>query len=90
MSIFSVDFGLAMTYIGLKFFENDVGQVITVNREQFILIIINFFWSKMIDLDIHDMLPLQDGAMFLTGQAILDILHERFKKTHVKVIYTNY
>ncbi|EFN75581.1 hypothetical protein EAI_08637, partial [Harpegnathos saltator] len=64
--------------IGPYFFENDVGEAITVNGERYRTMITNFFWPKLNDMDV-DMWFQQDGATCHTADATVDILHERFE-----------
>lgn len=39
--------------IGLYFFKNDVGDVITVSCKRYRMMITNFLWFKLNDKDIH-------------------------------------
>lgn len=65
--------------IGSYFFENNVGQAITVNGERYISMITNFFWPELGNLDTNDIWFQQDGATCHTAHATLDILHEQFE-----------
>lgn len=65
--------------IGPYFFENDVGEAITVNGERYRTMITDFFWPKLNDMDVDDMWFQQDGATCHTADATMDILHERFE-----------
>ena len=52
----------AVVVIGPYFFENNVGEAITVNGEPYRSMITNFFWPELNDMDVNDMLFQQHGA----------------------------
>ena len=64
--------------IGPYFFENDVGEAVTVNSERYTTMITNFLWPILNHMDLDDMWFQQDGATCHTANATIDILHERF------------
>lgn len=65
--------------IGPYFFENDVGEAITINGERYRTMLTDFFWPKLNDMEVDDMWFQQDGATCHTADATMDILHERFE-----------
>ena len=65
--------------IGPYFFENDVGEAITVTGERYRRMITDFFWPKLDDIHLDDMWFQQDGATSHTADATMDLLHERFE-----------
>lgn len=65
--------------IGPHFFENDVGEAITVNGERYRRMITDFLWPILNDMDVDDMWIQQDGATCHTADATMDVLHERFE-----------
>lgn len=65
--------------IGPYFFENDVGEAITVNGERYRTMITDFFFPKMNDMDVDDMWFQQDGATCHTSNATIAILNGKFE-----------
>ncbi|EFN87925.1 hypothetical protein EAI_17175, partial [Harpegnathos saltator] len=65
--------------IGPFFFENAAGQAITVNGARYRDMIIQFFVSKLQDMDVDDMCFQQDdGATCHTARETIQLLHESF------------
>ncbi|KAH8420105.1 hypothetical protein KR009_005943 [Drosophila setifemur] len=58
---------------GAYFFENDMGEAITINGECYRSMIDNFLWLELNDMDVRDMWFLH------TVNDTMNILHERFR-----------
>ncbi|CAG9824599.1 unnamed protein product, partial [Phaedon cochleariae] len=65
--------------IGPYFFENDIGEAITVNGERYRSMINKLFWPELNDMDVDDMWFQQDGATCHTANDTMGILHKRFE-----------
>lgn len=64
--------------IGPYFFEDDVGQTLTVNGERYRVMITEFMLPRLHELELEDMWFQQDGATAHTARATIDILEEAF------------
>lgn len=64
--------------IGPFFFENDVGEAITVNGERYRRMITDLFLPALDDMGLDDMWFQQDGATCHTADATMNILQQRF------------
>ena len=72
--------------IGPYFFENECGNVVTVNEERYRSMIKDYFWHQLDALDLKDMWFQQDCATCHTSTVTIFLLRERF---HDRVISRN-
>lgn len=64
--------------IGPYFFENEVGQAVTVNGVRYREMITDFLWPEIEDMDLDDMWFQQDGATCHTANETMALLREKF------------
>ncbi|XP_050310837.1 uncharacterized protein LOC126747933 [Anthonomus grandis grandis] len=64
--------------IGPYFFEDAMGNALTVNGDRYRAMINDFLWPQLDDMDLTDIWFQQDGATCHTARATLDLLHEKF------------
>lgn len=69
--------GFAAT-IGPYFFENEVGQAVTVNGVRYRKMITDFLWPEIEDMDLDDMWFQQDGATCHTANETITLLRDKF------------
>lgn len=60
------------------FFQNEVGDSVTVNGERYRQMLTNFLWPNLDALDLEDMWFQQDGATCHTAHQTIAILQEKF------------
>ena len=65
--------------IGLFFFENEQGEIVTVNGDRYQAMLNEFLFTKIEERDINSIWFQQDGATCHTAKATLDVLHPVFE-----------
>ena len=65
--------------IGPFFFENEQGEVVTVNDDRYRAMLNKFLFTKIEEEDIGNILVQQDGATCHTAEATLDVLRPVFE-----------
>ena len=65
--------------IGPFFFENEQGEVITVNDDRYLAMLNEFLFTKIEEQDIDNNWFQQDGATFHTAEATLEVLRPVFE-----------
>ena len=70
---------LAQRYNWAIFFENEQGEVITVNGDRYRVMWNEFLFTKIEEKDIGNIWFQKDGATCHTAEAILDVLRSAFK-----------
>ena len=65
--------------IGPFFFENEQGEVVTVNGDRYRAMLNEFLFTKIEEADIGNFCFQQDGTMCHTGESTLDVLRPIFK-----------
>lgn len=64
--------------VGPFFFQNEVGDSVTVNGERYRQMLTNFLWPNLDALDLENMWFQQDGATCHTAHETVAVLQEKF------------
>ena len=64
--------------IGPYFFENEVGDTVTVNGVRYRNMITEFLWPRLDGMDLEGMWFQQDGATCRTARETIELLREKF------------
>ena len=64
--------------IGHYFFANEAGAAVSVNGLRYRIMINEFLWPELEDMDVDDVYLQQDGATCHTSGKTIGLLHEKF------------
>lgn len=71
--------------IGPFFFEDDIGNAVTVNGERYRQMIRNNLWPALGEVDTGNMCFQQDGATCHTSRETVTLLHEKFPQSVISL-----
>ena len=65
-------------HIGPYFFENQAGVAVLMNGLRYRIMINEFLWTELEDMDVDDVYFQQDSATWHTSGEIIGLLREKF------------